>query len=258
MNNTIPKFDEDLKSALEHRENIFANDNLLFWYKQLYELQMARIGYQPGFRVLEVGSGSSILKKFFPEILTSDYLPMKHVDFCADAQKLGEHPEIGSGFDAIVMTNVLHHIQEPLQFFEGANRILKPGGKICMAEPHFSLLSSALYRSTQFMHKEGIDFSVQSPSLATYVGPLSSANMALPQMMLIHGKFFEVVSKNFHIQSTDYFTFLSYFMTGGTKRNYKIPEALYRSYFSLDKRLSEWFPNIFASFFISVLEKSAL
>jgi SAM-dependent methyltransferase len=257
MSNTLPKFDEDLQSALQNRENILGNDNLLFWYEQLYQIQMKSIGYRPGFRVLEVGSGSSVLKKFFPEVSTSDYLPMKHVDFCADAQTLGDHLEVGSGFDAIVMTNVLHHIQEPLRFFEGAGKILKPGGKISMLEPHFSLLSSALYRSTQFIHKEGIDFSIKSPNLSSYAGPLSSANMALPQLMLIQGNFFKEVEKNFALKSTDYFTFLSYFMTGGTKKNYNIPERLYRRYFSLDKRLAEWFPKIFASFFLATLEKKS-
>jgi SAM-dependent methyltransferase len=255
MSHNIPNFERDLEAALGNRENIIANDNLLFWYQKLYQIQMQSIGYQPGFRVLEVGSGSSVLKKFYPDVVTSDFLPMKHVDFCADAQKLGENTDIGSGFDAIVMTNVLHHIQEPLKFFEGANQILKPGGKISFLEPYFSLLSSILYRSTESIHGEGINFSVQSPNLSSYQGPLSSANMALPQLMLIKGKFFEGVSKNFDVRSTEYFTFLSYFMTGGTKKNYGLPSGLYRSYFSLDKRLTELFPKIFASFFLSLLEK---
>jgi SAM-dependent methyltransferase len=255
MTHSLTHFDDDLKSALAHRQNILKNSNLLHWYKCLYQTQMKSIGYQPGFRILEIGSGSSVLKEFFPDVLTSDFLPMKHVDFCADAQKLGSYPEIGSGFDAIVMTNVLHHIQEPLKFFEGANRILKPGGKISMLEPYFSLFSYLLYRSTEFMHKEGIDFSIQSSQLTDYKGPLSSSNMALPQLMLLRGKFFEGVSKNFDVRSTEYFTSLSYFMTGGAKRDYGIPNSIYHPYFNLDRRLARWFPKIFASFFLSVLEK---
>jgi SAM-dependent methyltransferase len=251
----VPKFDEDLRVAIGNRENILRNDNLLFWYKELYQVQMERVAYQPSSRILEVGSGSSVLKKFFPSVLTSDFLPLDNVDVCADAQRLGENPEIGTGFDAIVMTNVLHHIQEPLKFFEGANHILKPGGKICFLEPYFSLLSYALYRSTASIHKEGIDFMVRSPNLTNYSGPLSSANMALPQLMLIRRKFFDEVSKNFEIKSVDYFTSLSYFVTGGAKKNYGVPEKIFQPYFNFDRILARLFPKIFASFFIAVLEK---
>jgi SAM-dependent methyltransferase len=255
MSTNIPKFDDDLKSALQHRNNILSNNNLLYWYERLYQEQMKRIGYKPGFRVLEVGSGSSVLKTFFPEVITSDFLPMPHVDFCIDAQKLDQAQGVGKDFDAIVMTNVLHHVQMPLKLFESSTRILKPGGRISMLEPYFSLMSTTLYKATQSVHKEGIDFSVKSPDLPTYVGPLTSANMAIPQLMLLQGKFFTEVLESFTLESTEYFTSLSYFMTGGTKRNYRIPKALYETYFSFDQRLTDLFPRLFASFFLATLER---
>lgn len=245
----------DLIESYIQRDNILRSPNLLFWYGELYKRQMAAIEFHPGQAVLEVGSGASVLKRFFPTILTSDVLPLKHVDFQINAENLNEVVGLPKELQAIVMTNVLHHMRDPLRFFTSALNALGPNGKISVVEPYFSFFGTLLYCATRKIHGEGIDFSAATPTLRSFNGPLSSANMALPQLLLLKQRFASSLNTDFHLGTPQYFTFLAYFLTGGAKRRFRIPSSLYKIIFKVDRWLADGFPCIFATFFILVLQK---
>lgn len=246
----------DKKKTLSHRDKIDKNPNILMWYYKLYKKQMEVLDYDESQSVLEIGSGASVLSKFYPNIITSDVLMMDHVKLNLDAQKLDKHPDIPAGnLDAILFTNVLHHIEKPIEFFKAAKTVLKPGGKICLTEPLFSWSGSFIYHLTYPIHKEKINLNTKQPIIENYEGPLTSANMALPHLILVKRKFFHCIEKDFQIKSLQYYTAISYFATGGVKSRFYIPHKIYKLFFDLDKKLADKFPLYFATFFTMVLEK---
>ena len=256
MNNSI--INNDKNRTYDHREKIDKNLNILMWYKNLYKKQMEAIDYNKSQSVLEIGSGASVLSKFYPNVITSDILMMDYVKLCLDAQNLDTHPKIlAESFDAILFTNVLHHIEKPIEFFKAAKTILKPGGKICLTEPLFSWLGCLIYYCAYPLHKEKIVFNSMSPVIDNYKGPLTSANMALPHLILVKRKFFHYIEKDFKIRTLQYYTAISYFASGGAKFRFYLPHKIYKLLFNLDQRLADKFPMCFASFFTMVLEKTS-
>src|SRR5579863_6502175 len=84
---------------------------------------------------LEIGSGSSIIQEFFPDVVTSDIKPLPFVDRVVDAQAMPFAPE---SLRAIYGINVFHHLPDPRAFFREALRVLQPGGGAIFIEPYHS------------------------------------------------------------------------------------------------------------------------
>jgi len=81
--------------------------------------------------VLELGSGAGFLNQFLPEVITSEVFQTPCVRLIADACNL---PLPNQSLDAIVMTDVFHHIPDVSRFLLEAARCVRPGG-IIMIEP---------------------------------------------------------------------------------------------------------------------------
>ena len=80
-------------------------------------------------KVLELGSGASLLKEFINNnIETSDLSDFDHIDHHnIDACKI-DFPD--QSFDVVISSNLIHHIAYPLKHFQEVNRILKNNGFI--------------------------------------------------------------------------------------------------------------------------------
>ena len=78
-------------------------------------------------RVLELGSGAGFLKKFIPDLITSEIFATPGAALVMDAHAM---PLRNGSLRAIVMTNVLHHLARPRRFFAEATRCVKSGGSI--------------------------------------------------------------------------------------------------------------------------------
>jgi len=215
-------FQQDKNKTLKNRELLWSNNNLLFWYKKLFESQLAGINTN-AVKVLEIGSGTSPIKLFYKNILTSDIIDVDYVDYVFDCQDIDDVDDIqDESIDFIVLTNVLHHIENPTLFFIKSAKKLKRGGHIITTEPYFSILSSIIYR---YIHHEEVDFTIHIPKLSNVVaGPLSSSNIALPYMIFFKRNSWLNNLKNIYdISRPEYYTSLAYFLTGGISR--KIPTA---------------------------------
>lgn len=238
----------DLERTLRNRERLRGNANLLYWYRRLYG-QVFPSGLE-GRRVLEIGSGTSPLKLFCPGVETSDVLALDYLDHVFDCQEIAGYAGIPDhSLDVITLTNVLHHLKDPLGFLVGAAAKLKPGGELVLVEPYFSAVSYPVYK---LLHPEPADFSVDRPGLAAIEGPLSTSNQAVPYMLLFSrrdwlaelGAYYEPGAIR-----VDYFSSLSYMATGGISRTFPVPAFLYRALFGLDNFLARKAPRLFASFF---------
>ena len=76
-------------------------------------------------------------KAFFTkaEIRTLDIDPASGADYIADICKKNDDKIESDLFDLIICTEVLEHTLNPFKATEELNRILKPGGKICVSVP---------------------------------------------------------------------------------------------------------------------------
>ena len=97
-----------------------------------------------GSRVLDVGAGSAPYRAFFGHCryLTQDFARLDpgqllheaygDVDYVSDAASI---PVEAESFDAVICTEVLEHVAEPIKVVEEISRVLRPGGKLILTAP---------------------------------------------------------------------------------------------------------------------------
>ena len=88
--------------------------------------------------ILEIGSGTSPLKQFLSNVMTSDVLDLDYLDLVFDCHEIDKLDAIkDNSLDVITLTNVLHHLKSPIAFLNRAASKLKSGGKVIATEPFF-------------------------------------------------------------------------------------------------------------------------
>ena len=153
--------EQDCAVTLRNRARLGANQNLLLWYRELYRDQFKGFPDPAALSVLEVGSGTSPLKQFLPNVVTSDVLALDHLDHVFDCHEIDKFDDItDASLDVITVTNVLHHLKSPIGFLNRAANKLKSGGKVIATEPFFSLLSTPIFK---YLHHEPVDLEISEP-----------------------------------------------------------------------------------------------
>ena len=259
MNNPAQKirYEHDRAATLKNRAKLRDNKNLYAWYQALYEHQFSKLsGNMKDKNILEIGSGSSPLKLLYPDVMTSDVLALDYLDYVFDCHEIGSSTVFADGeLDVITLTNVLHHLRAPLQFLHGAARKLGPKGVLIATEPYYSAISTPIYR---LLHHEDTDFQIKQPVLNNFVGPLTSANMALPQLIFFrHPSWSASLWKYYRKERFEiaFFSSLSYMLTGGMSYKVPVPAWLYRRLLPLDLHLGSLLPDLAAAFFTIYLWK---
>src|SRR5438132_1428167 len=79
---------QDCAVTLRNRAHLSANQNLLFWYRELYRDQFKGFPDPAALSVVEVGSGTSPLKQFLPNVVTSDVLDLDDLDLVFDCHEI--------------------------------------------------------------------------------------------------------------------------------------------------------------------------
>ncbi|MEE9530430.1 MAG: methyltransferase domain-containing protein, partial [Syntrophobacteria bacterium] len=116
----------------ELRRSLIRNKSFLRQiYEEWYEAIAALLPLDKDL-VLELGSGGGFLVKFIPKLITSEIFYNRHVKMVLDGSGL---PFANESLSGIVMTDVLHHLPQPRQFFTEASRCVRPGGLVIMIEP---------------------------------------------------------------------------------------------------------------------------
>lgn len=247
---------EDRAVTLRNRSNLNANQNLLHWYRELYRTQFANVPNPDRLRVLEIGSGVSPLKRFYKNVFTSDIMQLDYLDYVFDCHSIDRfNPIADESLDVISLTNVLHHLKDPIDFLNRAASKLKQGAKIIATEPYFSTLSTLIFK---YLHHEPVDFEITDPVLTEVRGPLASANIALPWLIFFkHSGWRDRLRTKFDFDEKGFqpFSSISYMATGGISRRLPIPRPIYRALFRWDMILSRAFPELLASFFILTLTR---
>jgi|ERR1039457_6388307 SAM-dependent methyltransferase len=248
------QYSQDRAETLRNRKRLTKNANLLYWYCQLYRDQFHGLRDPERLAILEVGSGVSPLTRFYPNVITSDVLELDYLDYVFDCHGIDRLTDIADeSLDVITLTNVLHHLKKPITFLNRAAVKLKSGGRIIATEPYFSTISMMIFK---YLHHEPVDFSIDQPELTEVQGPLTSANIALPWLILFEKPGWrDRLREKFEFDENNFkpFSSISYMATGGISRWFPIPGFIYRALFRLDMKLSRALPRIFASFFTITL-----
>jgi len=108
------------------------------WYKQI-----SRDIKSTGQKTLELGAGSGNYKEFKPDVIASDIDFSSWLDICFDAHYI---PFKSNSVGNIVMIDVLHHLADPVRFFEDAWQVLERGGRIVLVEPFPTVFSLFIYK----------------------------------------------------------------------------------------------------------------
>jgi SAM-dependent methyltransferase len=247
---------KDRAATLRNRARLGANKNLLFWYRELYRDQFKEFPDPAALSILEIGSGTSPLKQFLPNVVTSDVLDLDYLDLVFDCHELDKLDVIkDNSLDVITLTNVLHHLKSPIAFLNRAASKLKSGGKLIATEPFFSMLSTVIFK---YLHHEPVDFRISEPELSNVRGPLASANIALPWLIFFRNpEWLHRLNDNYDVGNLSIrpFSALSYMATGGISHKLPVPRFLYQTLFPIDLALSRRFPSFCASFFTVTLTR---
>jgi len=240
---------KDRAATLRNRARLGSNKNLLFWYRELYGDQFKEFPNPEALSILEIGSGTSPLKQFLSNVVTSDVLDLDYLDLVFDCREIDKLDAIkDNSLDVITVTNVLHHLKSPIAFMNRAASKLKSGGKLIATEPFFSILSTVIFK---YLHHEPVDFRISAPELSEVQGPLASANIALPWLIFFRNpEWLQRLHDKFDLAhfSARPFSALSYMITGGISHRVPVPPLLYRMLFTVDLALSRRFPSFCAAF----------
>lgn len=98
---------------------------------------------------LEIGAGPGFLKAELPHIISSDIVPLPHLDLACDAHRL---PFPDGSLQNVTGVDVIHHFYEPQRMLAECARVLAPGGRIVLSEPWITPVSRLVY--CHFHHED--------------------------------------------------------------------------------------------------------
>lgn len=229
---------------IEDKIKIYQNKPILREiYKRWYEKIGAHI--KPG-KILEIGSDMCIVKKYFPEAITSD---IKNCGLCDIVQDACNLTLPADSLNNIIGIDILHHLISYKDFFGGSLKVLKSGGRIILIEPRVSFFS---YIMRKLFHREKISFKY----LNKFQSNPDEANTALPTMLFKnHESYF--FDKKFKIVLIKNMDIAAYLLSGGYNRINFVPKFMIKPVFKMNSFLEkfDFLLKYFSFKMLIVLEK---
>jgi SAM-dependent methyltransferase len=187
------------------------------WYREL--LRDADSVPASGGAIVELGSGLSYIKRYRPEVITSDIEPGL-ADLAADGRRL---PFRDGSVRALLLTHVFHHIPDVSLFFAEARRVLVPGGVIGMVEvthtPFARWFFSTVHPEPYNARAARWDF----PEGHTML----DSNQALSWIVFERDRArFEERFPDLRVEGSQYLPWFSYLLSGGVNLRTFIPPKL--------------------------------
>lgn len=221
--NPFDSIGKDMGKILENHRRVWCEKKILrVIYSEWYNLILDNL--KPSEKpVLELGAGSGNFKEFMPDCISSDIDFSEWIDICFDAHI---PPFSEDSISNIVMIDVLHHLSNPVIFFENALKVLEPGGKIVIIEPYPSPFSLIVYR---LFHPEPFHFNVDyfNRHGIQAKDPWDS-NQAIAKLLFFKhkNKFIECFACKAKIVKIKRFSYLLYPASGGFENKSMIPDFM--------------------------------
>ena len=227
------------------REKDFLRRLYLHYYAQ-FEDCIARS--TPGGIVLEVGAGSGFYTEIRPSAVSLDLRAGANVDLIGSALEL---PLCVESTSTILLLNVLHHLPDPVAFFHECERVLKPGGRVCLIEPYAGPLSRRLIRPLHHEPwEEGAGWTLPA------AGPLTGANMALPWIIFKRDRArYDAEMPHLPVDRFQLHTFVMYLLSGGVSMRSMVPGALFRPMILLERLFAPAAPLLASMMTIELVKR---
>jgi SAM-dependent methyltransferase len=203
---------------------------------------------------LEIGGGSGNFKSLTTGVLSTDILPAPWLDVVCDAQRM---PFADATFENIVLVDVVHHIENPVLFFQEAQRVLRRSGRLIFCEPAITPLSGLFYR---MFHREPVDMSVDplaTGSISADKDPYDS-NQAIPTLLV--RRYRDALAHRvprLRLHEVHWFSFLAYPLSGGFQPWSLLPGAAAGPLLAAEWKIRRLIGRAAAFRLLAVYEKSA-
>jgi SAM-dependent methyltransferase len=180
--------------------------------------------------VVELGSGSSLLKQVRPSIIASDVVGGL-VDIVFDGRRM---PFRDASVRALLLLHVFHHIPDVEAFLAEASRVLTPGGVISMIECAHTPFSRLFFGR---IHPE--PYRPADPDWAFPEGTtMLDSNQALSWMVFVRDRDrFTSRFPEFAVTKIRTLPWLSYLLSGGGLLRSALPGWSARFWIFLDRAL---------------------
>jgi SAM-dependent methyltransferase len=186
--------------------------------------------------ILDIGGGTAHIKESRSDVVSTDILSFPGIDVVADAHGL---PFRDNFFAGIVMLDVLHHLERPIEFLKEAARVLKRGGRLAMIEPAMTTLARRFYDR---FHEEPVIMNVDpfEPVVAKPDRDPFDANQAIPTLLFATAparKLVEQTIPSLRVRSVEWQSLFAYPMSGGFQSWSLIPAPLVGPILAFEKRM---------------------
>jgi SAM-dependent methyltransferase len=236
---------------LTHRGLWERKETLRLLYQDFHRRLLESCPQDP---VLDIGGGTAHIKNTRPNIVCTDILSFPGIDVVADAHRL---PFAVDFFAGVVMLDVLHHLERPIEFLKEASRVLKPGGRLAMIEPAMTPLARRFYEN---FHEEPVDMRADPFALVT-VDPDRDpfdANQAIPTLLFATSaarRRVEETIPSLRVRRVNWLSLFAYPLSGGFQRWSLMPAALVRSMLAFEEKVPEAVRRHIAFRMLVVLER---
>jgi SAM-dependent methyltransferase len=225
---------DSTQAALLRQQIIKQKSFLRRIYLEWYEILLAALPSGEG-KVLEIGGSTGFLKEVIPQAIISDVFYHPGVEMVANACKL---PFEDNTLQAIVMTNVLHHISSPTEFFNEASRCVRPGGVVAMVEPWVNIWASFIYSN---FHHEPFNTTAEKWQPVAGKGLMTTANNALPWIIFKRDRSkFEEQFPHWKIRRIEPIMPLRFVLSGGVSSRQLVPTGSFGMLKIMEKALSRY------------------
>lgn len=228
---------DDPQTTIKRKQIIQEKAFLKLLYLEWYEKILNNLENTE--TILEIGSGASFITDHHPNIITSELFTLPNIKIVTDACAL---PFNNSSLDAIIMTDVFHHIPDAKLFLTEATRCLKPSGKIVMIEPWRTKWSEWVFKN---LHHEPFDTSSDWNIPAS--GPLSGANGALPWIVFERdNSYFKQQYPYLKLLRIEQIMPISYLISGGISMRSLCPGWMYYPIRKIERLFEQKTSSMFA------------
>lgn len=235
---------------VEHRRVWEAKKTLRLIYGDYHRRLVAAC---PAGSLLDIGGGTAHVKQFRPDALSVDILPFPGIDAVCDAQSL---PFPAEHFAGIVMLDVLHHLERPVDFLQEASRVLQPGGVLAMIEPGMSPIAYPFYR---YLHQEPADLRCDPFESMSSQGPRDpfDSNQAIPTLLFRqeHRDRLHALIPKLDILSVDWMSVAAFPLSGGFKSWSLLPASLTPLLLDVEDRLPHFIRRFFGFRIMIIMRK---
>ncbi len=256
MNNT----DAFQNTLINQEQNILKRPQFKY-YKFLYDKIRFQFGNSDSTaRILEIGAGPGLSRFLLAELSVerTDLLdwPGRPVIGKINAESL---PFPDDSFTGAFAVDTFHHLQSPHLALKELIRVTAPGSKIVLIEPYVSIFSFPVYKA---FHSEKTTWRNDLDLETHFVSSLAAdGDQGIPKSFFCTREGRELLSKflGFELQITvRYFSFLSFFATGGLTHPLNVPTGVISTLLVIEKFFPNWIMRFLGSRMIIVIDSPYL